>query len=414
MSAHHEMTADPAREAPRPLRVQLVIPCYNEASRLDLEAYRRFLGGHEKFGLVMVNDGSSDGTLQLLQELARGFPAQVALLDLRENEGKAEAVRLGMLRAMELGAEYAGYFDADLATSLEESLYFVEALDRHPDMRFIVGSRVALLGRRIARKPVRHYFGRVFATATSVVLALPVYDTQCGAKLLRVSSEIRSLFGERFASRWIFDVELFARYLQAYGSEQGIYELPVTRWTDVGESKVKWHDFLRSGAELAGIYRRYGVKRHYNLLLRLGSAPFLRYVSAGGLGTLAHYLVLWLLAGGFAVRPARATVAGALVGAAVNYLLNYHFTFASTAAHRTTLPRFLLVAAGSAALNGIGMSFATSRLGMHYFTAQLGCTAAVLVIGYLLNAAWTFRSRRAASGSVPTPAGELADEDSGG
>ena len=403
MSPHDESTAAPAHDESCPLRVLLVIPCYNEASRLDLAAYRRFLSGNENFGLVMVNDGSSDDTLARLHDLAEYFPTRVSLLDLKENQGKAEAVRLGMLRAMELGAEFAGYFDADLATSLEESLYFVEVLDRHPDMRFIIGSRVALLGRRIARKPLRHYFGRVFATATSVALALPVYDTQCGAKLLRVSSEIRSLFGERFSSRWIFDVELIARYLRTYGSEAGIYELPLTRWTDVGESKVKWHDFLRSGAELAGIYRRYGVKRHYNLLLRLGSAPFLRYVSAGGLGTLAHYLVLWLLAGGLAVRPARATVAGALVGAGINYLLNYHFTFASDAAHRTTLPRFLLVAAASASLNGLGMSFATSRLGMHYFTAQLGCTAAVLVIGYLLNAAWTFRSRRAAPGSTSTP-----------
>jgi dolichyl-phosphate beta-glucosyltransferase len=386
-----------ARRGPPALRVQLVIPCYNEAARIDVPAYQRFLSGNEQIGLVLVNDGSEDGTGTVLRELARRFPTQVSVIELESNQGKAEAVRLGMLHAIELGADYAGYFDADLATSLEESLYFIETLDRHPQLRFIVGARVALLGRHIARKAARHYFGRVFATATSMVLALPVYDTQCGAKLLRVGEPgepTRSLFAQRFGSRWIFDVELFARYLRAYGTEQGIYELPVMRWTDMGESKVKWHDFMRAGAELAAIYRDYGIKRHYNVLLRFSSAPFLRYVSAGGVGTLSHYLVLLLLAAVLGVAPTPATVAGALVGAGVNYLLNYHFTFASSAAHRITLPRFLLVAAGSASLNGLGMWFATTRLGMHFFPAQLGCTAAVLMIGYLINAGWTFRARR--------------------
>jgi putative flippase GtrA len=294
---------------------------------------------------------------------------------------------------MDLGAEYAGYFDADLATPLEFSAEFVETLDKHPDLDFVIGARVALLGRTITRKASRHYIGRLFATAASLVLALPVYDTQCGAKLLRVTERSRSLFEKPFGSRWIFDVELFARYLSVYGSRDGLYELPLMRWTDVGESKVKWHDFMRAGAEMAAIYRAYGIKRDFNTLLRLTTAPFLRYVGAGGVGTLCHYLVLGILAGLFAVTPTLATVAGALVGAGVNYLLNYHFTFASRAAHRVTIPRFLAVAALSALLNGLGMWFATTRLGLHYFIAQLGCTAAVLIVGYLLNAAWTFKTQ---------------------
>jgi putative flippase GtrA len=256
-----------------------------------------------------------------------------------------------------------------------------------------MGARVALLGRTITRKASRHYIGRLFATAASLVLALPVYDTQCGAKLLRVTERSRSLFEKPFGSRWIFDVELFARYLSVYGSRDGLYELPLMRWTDVGESKVKWHDFMRAGAEMAAIYRAYGIKRDFNTLLRLTTAPFLRYVGAGGVGTLCHYLVLGILAGLFDVTPTLATVAGALVGAGVNYLLNYHFTFASRAAHRVTIPRFLAVAALSALLNGLGMWFATTRLGLHYFIAQLGCTAAVLIVGYLLNAAWTFKTQ---------------------
>jgi dolichyl-phosphate beta-glucosyltransferase len=379
------------------MRVRIIVPCYNEQARLDVAAFDRFLTRTEGIGIIFVDDGSQDGTSSVLHELERRFPSRVVVIDLLVNQGKGEAVRTGMLRAMDLGAEYAGYFDADLATPMEAALEFVEMLDRYPELQFVIGTRVALLGRSITRKASRHYVGRVFATAASLVLALPVYDTQCGAKLLRVSERARSLFKSPFGSRWIFDVELFARYLSTYGGPEGLYELPLRRWTDVGHSKVKWQDFVRAGAEMAAIYHAYGIRRDFNTLLRLASAPFLRYVSAGGVGTLCHYLLLGLLVGVFAARPALASVAGALVGAGVNYILNYNFTFACNLAHRITVPRFALVAAISAALNGVGMWFATTKLGLYYFVAQLGCTALVLGIGYLLNAAWTFRSHRVAS-----------------
>lgn len=375
------------------MQVQIVVPCYNEEQRLDVAAFAQFLTRTEQVGIIFVNDGSQDGTLSLLTALADRFPRRVLVIDQPFNQGKGEAVRVGMLRAIDQSAEYAGYFDADLATPLESSAEFIETLDRNPELHLVLGARVSLLGRTITRKASRHYSGRLFATAASLVLALPVYDTQCGAKLLRVTERARSLFERPFASRWIFDVELFARYLSTYGSREGLYELPLRRWTDIGESKVKWHDFMRAGAEIAAIYRTYGIKRDFNTLLRLLSAQFVRYAGAGAVGTLCHYLVLVLLAEVFRVTPPAASVAGALMGAGVNYLLNYHFTFASKLAHRITLPRFLAVAVISAALNGVGMWFATTRLGVHYLLAQLGCTTAVLLIGYALNAVWTFRSR---------------------
>lgn len=379
------------------MRTQIVIPCYNEEVRLDVPAFDRFLASTAAIGIIFVNDGSQDGTSAILHELQRRFSPRVVVIDQLSNQGKAEAVRVGMLRAMDLGAEYAGYFDADLATPLEASVEFIEVLDHHSEVQFVIGSRVALLGRSITRRASRHYVGRIFATVASLVLALPIYDTQCGAKLIRVGDRARRLFDKPFGSRWIFDVELFARYLSTYGSSAGLYELPLRRWTDVGESKVEWHDFMRAAAEMAAIYRSYGIRRDFNTLLRLLTARFVRYVGAGGIGTLCHYLILVLLAGVFAVPPALASVAGALVGAGVNYLLNYHFTFASDAAHAVTLPRFLVVAGVSATLNGAGMWFATTRLHLYYLVAQLGCTAVVLVIGYLLNSVWTFRSGRVAN-----------------
>jgi putative flippase GtrA len=87
-----------------------------------------------------------------------------------------------------------------------------------------------------------------------------------------------------------------------------------------------------------------------------------------------------------------AAVAGASLGALTNYLMNYHLTFTSSRKHRETLPRFAVIAALAAALSWSGARFA-ERIGLNYVVAQLGCTAIVLVLGFLLNRYWTFAAR---------------------
>lgn len=243
------------------MRTFIVIPCFNEALRLDTNAIRAFLAAHEDRVLVLVDDGSTDGTLALLKELERDGDGRVTVIAQPRNSGKAEAVRVGVLHALSRGAEYVGYWDADLATPLEAVDAFVDLLRNHPETEIVLGARVALLGRRIVRKPMRHYLGRVFASVASAVLALPVYDTQCGAKLLRVTSRTPSYFAEPFDSRWIFDVELLARHLVSGGSPGAIYELPLEEWHDVGKSKVRPSDFVRAVSEMAAIHRKYRIAR---------------------------------------------------------------------------------------------------------------------------------------------------------
>jgi dolichyl-phosphate beta-glucosyltransferase len=87
-----------------------------------------------------------------------------------------------------------------------------------------------------------------------------VYDTQCGAKVFRRNETLAEVFARPFISRWIFDVEIIARYLQLLGRDAAaaaIYELPVMRWHDVTGSKVKSHDFLRALNDLRKIKRAY-------------------------------------------------------------------------------------------------------------------------------------------------------------
>jgi len=240
----------------------LVVPCYNEAARLPVDRLRAFLTDDKSVGLVLVDDGSSDGTRARLDSVREGFEERVQVLALPSNQGKAEAVRLGVASALEGGAEAVGYWDADLATPLEGLDRMRAVLDRYPDVAMVLGARVNLLGRHIERSPVRHYLGRIFATAASVTLGLPVYDTQCGAKLFRVTPELAGLFAEPFETRWLFDVEILARFLRqrrsAGTSTHGaIVEYPLHEWRDVAGSKVRPLDFLKGFVGLLQIRRRY-------------------------------------------------------------------------------------------------------------------------------------------------------------
>jgi dolichyl-phosphate beta-glucosyltransferase len=162
---------------------------------------------------------------------------------------------------LDRGAEYVGFWDADLATPLEAIPQFMEVFRTRPGIDMVFGSRVKLLGRNVRRRAVRHYLGRVFATVVSVILQLPVYDTQCGAKIFRVNQETRSLTADRFLSRWVFDVEILARFINRLGSPglaaERIYEYPLDTWEDVGGSKVKPGDFLVAFRDVARIYWRY-------------------------------------------------------------------------------------------------------------------------------------------------------------
>lgn len=244
------------------MRTRIVVPCYNEAARLRVQAFEEFAKSHREVGFLFVNDGSSDDTGATLRRLSDAHE-QLSVLDLDVNSGKAEAVRRGVLAVLELEPAYVGFWDADLATPLEAIDDLEAVLDARPDLEMVFGSRVKLLGRSIERSALRHYAGRVFATATSRVLELPIYDTQCGAKLFRVSSDIAALFDEPFLTRWTFDVEIIARLIELRRggdrpkAKDVIYEYPLHCWHDVAGSKVSPWDFPRALWELARIRRRY-------------------------------------------------------------------------------------------------------------------------------------------------------------
>src|SRR4051794_16282819 len=125
----------------------VIIPCYNEAARLDAEAFRSFMAANANVQLLFVDDGSGDATLRVLEELTRLDPARMSVLPLSRNGGKAEAVRRGLLEACKSKPTYVGFWDADLATPLDDVLVFMRILDERFDIQMVFGSRVHLLGR---------------------------------------------------------------------------------------------------------------------------------------------------------------------------------------------------------------------------------------------------------------------------
>jgi dolichyl-phosphate beta-glucosyltransferase len=244
--------------------VMVVVPCYNEGRRLPVREFQGFAAAHPAYAFLFVDDGSQDDTAQVLEAMRRERPAAFTVKRLARNSGKGEAVREGLLAAWHTKAPFLAYWDADLATPLDTLPAFREVFEHKPRVEVVLGSRVNLLGRLIERKPLRHYLGRVFATAASSALDLAVYDTQCGAKMFRSTEAIPRVFGQPFDSRWIFDVELLARFLELRRAElpeaevlERLYELPLPVWRDVAGSKVKATDFFVALFELFRIEARY-------------------------------------------------------------------------------------------------------------------------------------------------------------
>jgi glycosyltransferase involved in cell wall biosynthesis len=239
------------------MKTIVVVPCYNEAKRLHQDDFLHYVEQNEDVAFLFANDGSRDNTLEVLQSLTARHE-RLLLFDIQPNGGKAEAVRRGMLYAVEhYDAQYVAFWDADLATPLNEIEPMVAWADKGYDV--VMGLRLMRLGAKVRRKPLRHYLGRCFATVASMMLDLPVYDTQCGAKLFR-REVVETIFQEQFITRWLFDVELLARYKQRYGTENAkekIYEFPLFQWQDVDGSQLKSRDFFKAPVELMKIRRKY-------------------------------------------------------------------------------------------------------------------------------------------------------------
>lgn len=237
----------------------VIIPCYNEEKRLKTEVYLDSLKKLPEISILFVNDGSNDRTLEVLKNIANQLPEQISILNSQKNGGKANAIYEGGREALKKKPAYIGYIDADLAVSLEAFNELLEFAIKE-NKNFVFGSRWKRIGSTIDRKLSRHLIGRFFATLSSNLLNLDVYDTQCGAKVMD-NKTAKHVFKQPFTTNWIFDVEIFFRLLQIFPKERfadHAIEFPLKEWHDVEGSKLNFSHSINILRDFIVLRKKYG------------------------------------------------------------------------------------------------------------------------------------------------------------
>ena len=217
----------------------IIIPCFNEAQRLQLEPFLAFVAKYPEVELCFINDGSTDTTMDVLKQL-EDESNSITTINLSKNKGKGEAIRQGILSALPTNVNYIGYLDADLSTSLDEFYNLYKIMLTH-NAQIALASRIKKADTNIERSFTRHIAGRMIATIIDQKLKLGCYDTQCGAKIF--SAEIlKQVVDEPFLTRWFFDIELFMRIKKIAGRLNAM-EVPLTAWHHVKNSKLDFFSF---------------------------------------------------------------------------------------------------------------------------------------------------------------------------
>ncbi len=228
--------------------VSIVIPAYNEQARLPatLERVITYLAGKQfEFAeIVVVDDGSRDGTAKLVEDWQRDH-ASIHLVRNPGNRGKGFTVRHGVFESK---GDWILTTDADLSAPIEELDKLIAAVERE-NAKVAIGSRAldrSLVG--VHQSPFREFAGRVFNVLMRLVTGLPFRDTQCGFKLFEAAAA-REIFSRQTLEGFSFDVEdlVIAKVLGLKA-----VEVPVV-WNNVEGTKVSALNGAASYAALIGI-----------------------------------------------------------------------------------------------------------------------------------------------------------------
>ncbi len=229
--------------------VSVVIPCFNEYNRLDIEYWTQIINHLNHVNWIFVDDGSSDKTLDLLRSLQSN--SNVEVLARKDNAGKSEAIRYGMSRVLtdKPNSELIAYIDSDGAFSLSdiENLLdiAIEDLRRSVLRDAWISSRVNLAGRSIQRRASRHYIGRLIATFVTFGWKNAPYDTQSGFKVFANSEEFRECLDTKLRTRWFFDIEILARISITKCKPVNVWEVPLFTWRDVNGSHIGFGQYYQ-------------------------------------------------------------------------------------------------------------------------------------------------------------------------
>lgn len=234
----------------------IVIPAYNENVRIRPTLHEILRHVHEQqwdAEILVVNDGSTDDTAQIVREYGKLHP-QVLLLENPGNRGKGYSVRNGMLHAR---GDICLFTDADLSSPITEAQKLCDALDQGAEVA--IGSRWLRTDLQTERQPLyRQAFGRIFNLVLRLILGLSFADTQCGFKAFKRDAAQR-IFPLQKIERWAFDPELL---FLARRAGLLVKEVPVLWAHSEGTRLHPFRDGLRMFAEVVRI-RWYAMTGEY-------------------------------------------------------------------------------------------------------------------------------------------------------
>ncbi len=244
------------------MKTGIIIPCYNEENRLNVTAFKDFIAKENNYHLCFVNDGSKDNTIDVLKQIQKTNSNKVSIVDVKENSGKAAAVRSGAKYLYtQKKMDYIGFMDADLSTDFNDFGNLVHTLDTDKKLGFVFGSRAKEASSEIKKDGVRALISKLINVLIVFIIGLSIADTQCGAKVFKANL-VPLLFGRKFYTKWLFDVEMFIRMKRYFGKQktmQMILEQPLHRWVHMEDSKLGWRDSIEIPFRLLSIWMNYNI-----------------------------------------------------------------------------------------------------------------------------------------------------------
>ena len=237
----------------------MIVPCFNEEKRINLDYWSK-LSEIPNVHWIFVNDGSSDGTKSLLNQISNS-----SVINLERNSGKAEAIRKGILETFNKNQTEIflfGYLDADSAFEIEDIKNVIKlSFSKESTYDSYWGSRVALSGRNIARNNLRHILSRILITIFGYRLGNLPYDPQTGFKVFNFNHEQMTIFDKNFQTKWFVDLEILLRFNAVSGKDMKIWEEPVNTWRDIEGSKIRGLEIIsvfRDLIKILSIFRKVG------------------------------------------------------------------------------------------------------------------------------------------------------------
>ena len=231
------------------MKISVIVPAYNEADRIlpSLQQIGVYMAQHHPdYELLVVDDGSTDGTAAAVQHCSDS-PNHLKVLGYGGNRGKGYAVRFGALACT---GEVVLFSDADLSTPIEEMEKMLALVAQGYDL--VIGSRAHAQSEIRRHQPFyREIAGKLFNLLVRLLVTRNFRDTQCGFKLFRREPMLPVLRAQRIDG-FAFDVEMIT-LAEAGGLK--VAEVPVV-WINSPGSRVRLSAAARAYVDLLGIRKR--------------------------------------------------------------------------------------------------------------------------------------------------------------